>query len=309
MLGLCCQYIEYKVNRNGKGDYINIVDEKGLQYNQFLKGKYTLSQIEAVWEHNAKELLSIVQRCNKENIKSFRVSSNLFPLYDSLTKELQNNDNVKSILKEVGKYALSNQMRLTCHPDQFVVISSNKPDVIEKSFRMLDHHAWIFDQMDLPVTPYYAINIHGGTKGNFDILNNSIKKLSETVKGRLTLENDERSFNVKDLYKVYEETGTPIVFDSHHHTFNDCELTINEALSLSMSTWGSYRPLTHLSNTDPTLINGSFTERRKHSDYIHYIPDIQLQANNEDKIDIDLEFKMKNIALFKALKEFNLKLS
>jgi UV DNA damage endonuclease len=309
MLGLCCQYIEYKVNRNGKGEYVNIVDEKGLQYNQFLKGKYASSQIEQIWEHNAKQLLSIVQRSNRENIKSFRVSSNLFPLYDSLTDQLKLQNNVKSILKEVGKYALSNNMRLTCHPDQFVVISSNKPDVIEKSFRMLDHHAWIFDQMELPVTPYYAINIHGGTKGNFDTLNNSIKKLPDTVRGRLTLENDERSFSVKDLYQVYEESGIPIVFDSHHHTFNDCSLSIEDALNLSMTTWGEHKPLTHLSNTDPTLVNGSFTERRKHSDYVHYVPESQLKANNEDKIDIDLEFKMKNIALFKAVKDFNLKLS
>lgn len=309
MLGLCCQYIEPKTKRNGQIEYVNIVDEKGLQYNQFLKGKYASNQIHNIWEHNANELLSIVKRCNNEGIKSFRVSSNLFPLYDSLTAELQSHTSVKSILQEVGKYALNNSMRLSCHPDQFVVISSNKPDVIEKSFRMLDHHAWIFDQMELPLSPYYAINIHGGTKGNSHYLVESIRKLNPNVKSRLTLENDERSYSVKDLFSVYEQTEVPIVFDSHHHTFNDVGLTIEEGLNLSMKTWGNIKPLTHLSNTDPTLINGSFTERRKHSDYVHYIPECQLQANNNNLIDIDLEFKMKNVALYKAVKEFNIKLS
>lgn len=309
MLGLCCQYIEPKTKRNGQIEYVNIVDEKGLQYNQFLKGKYASNQIHNIWEHNANELLSIVKRCNNEGIKSFRVSSNLFPLYDSLTAELQSHTSVKSILQEVGKYALNNSMRLSCHPDQFVVISSNKPDVIEKSFRMLDHHAWIFDQMELPLSPYYAINIHGGTKGNSHYLVESIRKLNPNVKNRLTLENDERSYSVKDLFSVYEQTEVPIVFDSHHHTFNDVGLTIEEGLNLSMKTWGNIKPLTHLSNTDPTLINGSFTERRKHSDYVHYIPECQLQANNNNLIDIDLEFKMKNVALYKAVKEFNIKLS
>ena len=309
MLGLCCQYIEPKTKRNGQIEYVNIVDEKGLQYNQFLKGKYASNQIHNIWEHNANELLSIVKRCNNEGIKSFRVSSNLFPLYDSLTAELQSHTSVKSILQEVGKYALNNSMRLSCHPDQFVVISSNKPDVIEKSFRMLDHHAWIFDQMELTLSPYYAINIHGGTKGNSHYLVESIRKLNPNVKNRLTLENDERSYSVKDLFSVYEQTEVPIVFDSHHHTFNDVGLTIEEGLNLSMKTWGNIKPLTHLSNTDPTLINGSFTERRKHSDYVHYIPECQLQANNNNLIDIDLEFKMKNVALYKAVKEFNIKLS
>jgi UV DNA damage endonuclease len=309
MLGLCCQYIEPKTKRNGQTEYINIVDEKGLQYGQFLKGKYTSSQIYSIWEHNANELLSIIKRCNKEGIHSFRMSSNLFPLYDSLTEDLHNQTVVKSILKEAGDYVTHNNMRVTCHPDQFVVISSNKVDVIEKSFRMLEHHAWIFDQMQLPVSPYYAINIHGGTKGNSTVLIDSIKKLTPSVKGRLTLENDERSFNVRDLYQIYEATGIPIVFDTHHHTFNTADLSIEEGLKLAMTTWGSIRPLTHLSNTDPTLVNGSFTERRKHSDYVHYVPECQLQANNNDLIDIDLEFKMKNIALFKAVSEFNLKLN
>lgn len=309
MLGLCCQYLETKIKKNGSSELINIVNEKGLQYNQYLKGKYPLSQIEETWIHNANELLLILKKINRENIKVFRVSSNLFPLYDSLTEELKNSYTVKSILKEAGKYALSNNMRLSSHPDQFVVISSNKAEVIEKSFRMLDYHAWIFDQMELPLSHYYAINIHGGTKGNSSILIDSIKKLPENVKSRLTLENDENSYNVKDLYQVFEQTGIPIVFDSHHHTFNDAGISIDDGLVLSKKTWGTVKPLTHLSNTEPELVNGSFTERRKHSDYVHYIPECQKIANNNDEIDIDFEFKMKNMAIFKAVKDFNLKLS
>lgn len=309
MLGLCCQYIESHVKRNGNIEFINIIEEKGLQYGQFLKKKYSNSQIEATWINNAQELKKILQRINKEGIKVFRVSSSLFPLYDSLPELIHNCNELKSILVEIGKFVLNNNMRLTTHPDQFVVISSNKPEVISNSIRMLDHHAWLFDQMNLPVSPFYAINIHGGTKGNINILNNSIKKLGTNTRGRLTLENDERSYNVSELYKVYEETGVPICWDSHHHTFNDAGLSLEGGLSLAKSSWGEIRPLTHLSNTDPTLVNGSFTERRKHSDYVHYVPDCQLNDNNNNLIDIELEFKMKNLAMFKAIKDFNLKVS
>ena len=309
MLGLCCQYIEFQINRNGKGDFINIVDEKGLQYGQFLKGKYPLSQIEQTWVNNAKGLFSIIKRVNSEGIKLFRVSSNVFPLYDSLPNELNNCQEAKSILAETGKFIIQNNMRVTSHPDQFVVLSSNKQDVIDKSIRLLDHHAWIFDQMNLPISTYYAINIHGGTKGNSSTLINSIKNLAPSTKGRLTLENDELSYNVNDLYKVYEETGVPILWDSHHHTFNDAGLSLQEALVKSKTTWGNVKPVTHLSNTDPSVANGSFTERRKHSDYVHYFPECQLNANNNNEIDVEMEFKMKNLAILKAVKEFNIKLS
>ena len=308
MIGLCCQYIEYKINRNGKGEFINIVDEKGLQYGQFLKGKYSKNQIESVWENNAIELFKIIKRCKSEGIYSFRVSSNLFPLYDSLNEDLIKNESVKNLLKQIGEFAIDNKIRLTTHPDQFVVISSNNEDVIKKSIKMLEHHAWIFDQMMLPLNPYYSINIHGGTKGNSKILIDTINTLNNNIKLRLTLENDERSYNIKDLYHVYEYTGIPIVFDTHHHTFNDAGLSTEDGLHLIKSTWGKYKPLTHLSNTDPSLINGSFTERRKHSDYVHYIPECQLKSNNNNEIDIDFEFKMKNVAIFKAVKDFGIKL-
>lgn len=309
MLGLCCQYLEAKIKKNGTTEYINTVEESGLQYNQFLKGKYSNLKIQETWVANAKGLLNILKKVNSEGIKVFRVSSNLFPLYDSVSQDLRTCQEVKSILRQAGDFVLRNNMRVTSHPDQFVVLSSNKNDVISKSVTLLDYHAWIFDQMNLPMTPYYAINIHGGTRGNSSVLVNSIKNLPESTRKRLTLENDELSYNVKDLYSVFESTGTPIVFDTHHHSFNDASLSMDEGLKLAMSTWGDVKPVTHLSNTEPNLVNGSFTERRKHSDYVHYIPDCQKIANNEDKIDIELEFKMKNLALNKAVQDFNLKLN
>lgn len=309
MLGLCCQYLESKTKRNGEIEFVNIVNETGLQYGQFLKNKYSLKQIEETWINNAKGLLNIIKRVNLEGIKLFRVSSNLFPLYDSVGDSLKSSETVKSILREIGKFIVENKMRATSHPDQFVVLSSNKEDVINTSIRLLDYHAWIFDQMNLSTSTYYAINIHGGTKGNFKSLINSINKLNPSTKNRLTLENDERSYNVSELYQVYQETGVPICWDSHHHTFNDAGLSLDEGLKLAKTTWGDIKPLTHLSNTDPLLANGSFTERRKHSDYVHYIPDCQLNGNNNDEIDVEFEFKMKNLAITKAVQDFKIKLN
>ena len=199
-----------------------------------------------------------------------------------------------------------NNIRITTHPDQFVLLSSNKEEVNNKSILMLEHYGWIFDCMELPKNNYYCINIHGGTKGNSNILISNINKLSNSVKSRLTLENDERSYSVKELYEVYLQTGIPIVFDSHHHTFNAENLSIEEALNLSIETWNKIKPLTHLSNSNPDFVNGSFLDRRKHSDYVYSICEYQKILNNENKIDIDFEFKMKNFAIKKAIKDFDI---
>ena len=308
MIGLCCQYLEPVIKRNGSIEYKNIANESCLQYGQFLKNKYSNFQIESTWTSNCNSLLSVIKQANNEGIKSFRFSSSLLPLYDSVPQLLLSSQETKNCLKSIGDFVKQNNIRLTTHPDQFVVISSNHTEVISKSIKMLAHHAWVMDQMELPATPYYAINIHGGTKGNINTLISSIKSLPYNVKNRLTLENDERSYNVKELYAVYEETNIPICWDSHHHSFNDSGLTPEDALMLCKKTWGNHKPLTHLSNTDPSLVNGSFTERRKHSDYVHYIPECQLNGNNNNELDIDFEFKMKNLAILKAIEDFNIKL-
>jgi UV DNA damage repair endonuclease len=52
------------------------------------------------------------------------------------------------------------------------------------------------------------------------------------------------------------------------------------------------------------LETGSFVERRKHSDYIHYIPDCQLAGLLNDAVDVDVEAKMKNLAVNKLRATF-----
>lgn len=308
-IGLCCQYIVEKTNRNGVVSLVNNMQERSLQYGLFTKGKYTDENIVNVYRSNVTNLFNMMPVILNDGIKSLRISSNLFPLYDSVKPDLLYDDQVLNILKSIGKFALQNDMRITCHPDQWCVLNSKTPSVITKSINILAHHAWVFDKMDLPATPFYAINIHGGVKDNSIELIKSIDKLCPTAKNRLTLENDERSCNVLDLLEVYKKTDVPIAFDSHHHSFNDAGLEPEKAFDISVSTWGSVKPLTHLSNTEPELTQGSFTDRRKHSKDVYYIPDYQLQANNNGLIDIDFEFKNKNLAIKKAVNLFKIKLS
>lgn len=307
-IGLCCQYIEEKKSPKGKISYNNLFEEKHLQYGKFMKNEYTTEQISQVWVHNVTKVKELLPKIFAQGIKSFRLSSNFFSLHDSVNNQLLQHEEVKSILKEVGDFVLLNQMRVTCHPDQFVVLSSKNPNVVDTAKRMLQHHAWMLDCMGLPKTPYYSINIHGGVKGESKALIKETNGLPLNVKNRLTFENDERAYNITDLMHVYQETNIPICFDSHHHTFNNDDVEMQKALELAISTWGEHKPMTHLSNTEPSLINGSFTARRKHSDYVHYIPEYQQHLNNSNKIDIEFEFKMKQLAIFKAVEELNINL-
>lgn len=306
-IGLCCQLIEEQVQKNGVIKYNNLLNEKHLQLGRFEKKEYSLDRILETYISNTSNLLKCLHTINSLGIKSFRISSNLLPLFEKVDRSILENKTLIENLAKIGKFAVEHNIRLTSHPDQFCVISSKKKEVIQNSFKILEEHAWIMDKMNLPHSNYYAINIHGGPRDQFSTLVDSINTLSNNVKSRLTLENDEISYSVQDLYQVHKETGIPIVYDSHHSKFNNGKLSCEDAMNMAISTW-KVKPLTHLSNTEPGMENGSFQDRRKHSNYVHYIPKHQLEANNLDKIDIDFEFKMKNLAILKAVKDFDIKL-
>jgi UV DNA damage endonuclease len=311
-LGLMCQFLQSKNKRNGSVIYENIITEKSLQLGAYKSNKYTLNRISATYHNNVDEHLKIVPKLVENKIKSFRLSSSLFPLYEFTKETIWNDDILCRKLKKLGDEFKKAGIRVTTHPGQFTIINSDASHVITNSIAELEYHAWIFDQMGLDQTPFNAINIHGGKRGNSKQLIESIGKLPDNVRNRLTLENDERCFSVKQLMHINKETGIPIVFDSHHHQFNQDGFNTEDASTHSILTWkrnGEYfKPLQHLSNTEPGMENGSFPDRRKHSQYIHYVPDCQLELAKQNLIDLDVEAKMKNLAIMKMRKDFNIEL-
>lgn len=306
-LSICCQWLEPRTKRDGSVIYENSIKEKLLQLGAYNRGKYDDTRINDTYHNNVEQLIKLVPKLVSNNIKSFRVSSNVLPLFDRTGNMAQADECLQSKFKLLGQLFTDNNIRVTTHPGQFTVISSDSDQVIENAIKELEYHAWMFDAMGLPQTPYHAINIHGGKRDRANRMVETILSLPEGVRKRLTLENDERCYNPKQLLKVSEQTGVPIVWDSHHHVFNDGGMTMEEAMWECMQTWGEVKPLQHISNTTPGLENGSFTERRKHSYYIHYIPDSQREVMEADVVDVDVEAKGKNLALLKMREEFSLK--
>lgn len=310
MLGICCHYLKEETKpRSGEKILINEMDERTLQLGRFRSGKYSNEVIMSTYISNVRNLSKMLPKIRNSGVKLFRISSALFPLSDQVDRSLWDNQHILKHLKEAGDFIKSNDMRVSTHPGQFCVLSSDSDKVVENSFKELAIHGWLFDAMGLDHSPEWAINIHGGKSDRSSRLIEQIKSLPDNVRKRLTLENDELCYNVIDLLQVHKATNVPIVFDSHHATFNDGGLKPQEAFDATAETWPSgIRPLQHLSNTEPALVNGSFSERRKHSDLIHYVPDCQLRALRNDTVDVEIEAKMKNVSVFKMAKDFQIPL-
>lgn len=304
MLGICCQFLEQKRSKNGTTTYVNVIGERSLQVNRLRRGDYDEDKIRSTYVTNINNLIRIIPCLSRQGFRLFRLSSALFPLSDLVDRSLWDNVDTRKLLKQLGNIIRDHGMRVGTHPGQFCVLSSDSASVVEKSITELELHGWMFDVMELPRTVEFSINIHGGKRGRSSALTHQILALNPSVRSRLTLENDESSYSVTDLIHVYKATGVPIVFDSHHHKFNDGYLTVDEAFEAACATWPQgIVPLQHISNSEPGC-GSSRLERRKHSFMIHEVPQCQLLAVRENRIALECEAKGKNVAIIEMSKQF-----
>ena len=250
---------------------------------------------------NAKDLFTILQWNNENNIKCFRTSSDIFPWGSEYgLKNAPDYKEIKSILQLCGKFADDNGIRITSHPGPFNVLVSPREHVVENTIKDLELHGKVFDMMGLSRTPYNKLNIHcNGVYGDkisaMDRFCKNFKKLSPAVQGRLTIENDDKAsmYSVKDLMYIHERIGIPIVFDYHHHTFNTGGLSEQEALELAMSTWPKeITPMVHYSESKRLHEGNEKIKEQAHSDYINDLPDLY-----GNKVDVMVEAKAKELSI------------
>jgi len=258
---------------------------------------------------NCRDLVEIL-RWNVENdIKFFRLSSNIFPWASEYQiEDLPTYQKIKTILSGCGHYARQNGVRLTSHPGPFNVLVSPNEKVIQNTLIDLTNHGKVFDLLGLDRTPYNKINIHcngvyGDKQSAMDRFCKNFELLPESVQTRLTVENDDKAsmYSVKDLMYIYERIGIPIVFDYHHHKFCTGDLSEQEALELAISTWPEgITPVVHYSESKALHESNEKLKPQAHSDYINNLPNIY-----GNKVDIMVESKAKELAILPHMKVNN----
>jgi len=248
---------------------------------------------------NAKDLVTILNWNVANNIKVFRIGSNIFPWNSEyVIDDLPDMVDIVDVMKDAGKIIRDSGQRVSFHPDHFVKLGTVKDEVARRSIHDLNHHNDLMTMMQLPANHYYPLNIHVGMNYSKDVIDRFIDRfhmLKEDTQKRLVVENDDKAnaFSVKQLYDdIYSQINTPITFDYFHHTFHPDGMTSHGAAHLASTTWDC-TPLFHYSESK-NLNENVQGNPRAHSDYaFNFIDDYGLN------IDIDLETKAKELALMK----------
>ena len=254
---------------------------------------------------NVADLERIIDWNEQNGIKMYRMSSEMFPWATEYEfTDLKDWNEIQKILQRCGAKATMYKQRLSFHPGPFNVLVSPKENVVLNTIKDLEVHGRIMDAMELSKTPYNKINIHcngvyGDKQSAMDRFITNFDKLSNSVKSRLTIENDDKAsmYSVKDLMYIHSKINIPIVFDYHHHSFNTGDMSEENALKLAITTWPeNITPAVHYSESKALHENNTKLKPQAHSDYINAIP------NTYDMgVDIMVEAKQKDLAILKFI--------
>ncbi|GAA5534532.1 UV DNA damage repair endonuclease UvsE [Deinococcus aluminii] len=212
--------------------------------------------------------------CAARGIRLYRLSSSLFPMFD-----LAGDDTGRAVLdrlapqmRAAGQAFRAAGIRVLMHPEQFIVLNSDRPEVRAASLRTLGAHAETLDRFGFARSPWNLLLLHGGKGGRGAELAALIPDLPDAVRLRLGLENDERAYGPADLLPVCEVAGVPFVFDAHHHVVREKlpdqeDPSVRAWVLAARTTWHPPEwQVVHLSNG----LEGP--QDRRHSSLIAHLP-------------------------------------
>lgn len=254
-----------------------------------------LHKLSGICRDNARNLLLALEAVQRLRIGAFRIMSPLFPRMTHpdvgySLGDLPDGDAITHQLGMVRIFAAQHDIRLSFHPDQFVVLSSPHTKVVANSIQELEYQAQLAEAVGADV-----INIHGG--GVYGDKSAALRRfcqvfpnLSESVRSRLTLENDDISYTVQDLLPVCEQLSIPLVYDVHHHRCNPDGLSVEESTRLASKTWerAGREQYCHISSPKSGWGSGN---PKPHADYIDSADFPECWRGREMTVDIEAKAK------------------
>lgn len=299
-LGLCCLNTTLR-DRNppiysSRRVILKTIETKGIDV---LKDKII---------QNLKDTLDLMHWNERNGIKVFRLSSELFAHKSNAKAPDYSFDFALDLLKEIGELSTRYNQRLTFHPGQYNVLGSPNEKAYQHTISDLDYHATVLDLMGLGNNSVMVIH-GGGMYGDKDAtIQRWIKNYNSLpihIKNRLVLENCEKCFSIEDCLYIASQTGVPIVFDTHHF---ECYKQMHpseefkepkEYIADILKSWKDRKPKFHVSEQ-------GLGRCGHHSDYIEEIPNYLLEIPDKYNINIDImiEAKKKELAIFKLYKKY-----
>lgn len=238
-------------------------------------------------------------------IEVYRLSSSLVPLathpevmWDFLTP-------FKDEWEEIGNFIQRFKLRVSFHPNQFTLFTSDRDVVTKNAVRDMEYHFKMLDAIN--ARDRGLINIHiggayGDKKETLTRFHDNLKQLPNEIRQVMTLENDDKTYNVEETLLTCEKENIPMILDYHHHMANQTEDELALYLPRIFKTWKNFHliPKVHISSPK------SEKAYRSHADFVSLefiLPFLKMAKELNQDFDIMIEAKQKNLAMHRLMEE------
>lgn len=270
-------------------------------YNKIALPNKKLEKLKSVAASNLRDLETIIRYNIENDIHFYRITSALIPLVTHPEVGYWGHrEFLKKDFEYVGKLINDSKMRVDTHPDEFNVINSINPKVVENTkINLLRQAEWFEDfKYDLGKMVIHVGGATNGKKAGLERFITNFSTFPAEVKSKIIIENDDKTYTAQETLNLCNELNLPMVLDVHHHNCNNNGENIYELIPKIFLTWKNEKLPPKLHFSSPR--NGQ--KDRKHSDFIDpkdFVAFLENIKSFNTDIDIMLECKEKDLALFK----------
>jgi len=188
-LGLCCIFLEQPIKF--RNTTVKAISGMGRDA--------ALAKLSGLCMANAVALQASLQFCADNGIGCFRINSQILPIkthaecgYDMA--DLPEGDEIVRQFKACGNFAKAHDIRTSFHPDQFVVLNSPRPAVVDRSIAELEYQSAVAKWVRAAVVNIHGGGAYGDKRDALGQFARNLSRLSDRVRTRLTVENDDKIY-------------------------------------------------------------------------------------------------------------------
>ena len=270
--------------------------------NTFRLASYSEERLLAAVAANLACLRRLLEWNVAHGLLFFRMGSGIVPFGSHEINAFPWQTHFAAAFRALGDYIRATGLRVSFHPDQFVVLNSPSPDIVRRSVAELVYQGSMLDLMGLDGTAKLQIHV-GGLYGDRELAIGRFAAVHATlpaaVRARVVVENDDRLFPLRDCLRLHALTGVPILFDNFHHECLNHGEPMRAALRLAAATWHPLRdgvPMMDYSSQAEGARKGKHTDDLVDEQFRGFLAEL-----HGLDMDLMLEIKNKEVSALRAV--------
>ncbi len=275
-----------------------------LNLNKIQDKKDQLSKLRRLAEENLATQLRVLRYNAAHHIQVFRITSQLIPLATHpIALGWDYCEDFRSELVAIGDVIKRYGMRVSAHPDHFTILNSPLEHVVEAALADLRYHVNLLEAMELGTEAKLVLHVGGLYKDkgqSIQRFKGVFQQLPDTIRERIIIENDDKSYTAKDVLSLCQELNTPMVLDVHHDYCCNEGIELEDILPEIFATWGSRIPKIHFSSAKEGA------NKRAHANHIavdEFLKFLNIAKKCNCDFDVMIEAKEKDLALFSLMEK------